>query len=155
MGLTWLQNHHKERNTHSQSLRKKGVRWQLTAHKSPVLLWGNLKSWLQTLSKFHWEKPARTATMKCNPAHVLGAVCLQPGSSSSPVFRGVLPSVGWVPDRYLHAVVPQLPLLKGVPFGIPLIRLRSTEKGIFLTEKPIFNNNQTLPTPKHLDGPIL
>lgn len=46
----------------------------------------------------------------------------------APVLHGVLSSVRGVPDRYLHAVVPQLPLLKGISLGIPVIRLRSKEK---------------------------
>lgn len=63
----------------------------------------------------------------------------------SPVFHGVLSSVRRVPYCYLHAVVPQLPLLKGIPLGIPVIRLRSKERVLFLTDKPIFNKTQTLP----------
>lgn len=63
----------------------------------------------------------------------------------SPVFHGVLSSVRRVPYCYLHAVVPQLPLLKGISLGIPVIRLRSKERVLFLTDKPIFNKTQTLP----------
>ena len=64
----------------------------------------------------------------------------------SPVFHRVLSSVWRVPYCYLHAVVPQLPLLKGIPLGIPVIRLRSKERVLFLTDKPIFNKMQTLLT---------
>ena len=67
----------------------------------------------------------------------------------SPVFHGVFSSVWRVSYCYLHAVVPQLPLLKGIPLGIPVIRLRSKERVLFLTDKPIFNKMQTLPTTRN------
>lgn len=40
-------------------------------------------------------------------------------------------------------------LLKGIPLGIPVIRLRSKERVLFLTDKPIFNKTKTLPTTRN------
>lgn len=62
---------------------------------------------------------ARHACILGEARHGLGA--LPPHAPLSPVLHGVLPPVRRVPDGYLHAVVPQLPLLKGIPLGIPVI----------------------------------
>lgn len=64
----------------------------------------------------------------------------------SPVLHGVLAAVGRVPDGDLHAVVPQLPLLQGVPLGVPVIRLRGEQEVTPLSGTGGFVDRRTLPT---------
>lgn len=120
---------------HPFNLLARGLRCQLAPHKvrlncevNPVTASNVFRGAPRRLGQDH----SCAAGPRLSPrGSARAAGC--PSSSctlSPPVFHGVLSSVWRVPDRYLHAVVPQLPLLKGIPLGIPVIRLRSKEKVI-------------------------
>lgn len=134
--LTSLKSNHKGTHTHTSPKQSGELVPDTTQGSFPWRPWPPAyKITLRRASRGHTQSDV-SAPAACG---LFGA------TPHSPVFHGVLSSVRRVPYCYLHAVVPQLPLLKGIPLGIPVIRLRSKERVLFLTDKPIFNMTQTLP----------